>query len=57
MKKTWTHKRYGKKQKFEGFYKIKGKAKRIFILKPIDNDLIQHQVFNSPSAARKLGWV
>lgn len=55
MKKTWTHKKHGKK-KFLGFYKYKKRAKRIFVLVQTE-DKAQDQYFNSPQAAISQGWI
>lgn len=55
MKKTWTHKKHGKK-KFSGFYKYKKRANRIFVLVQTE-DKAQDQYFNSPQAAISQGWI
>lgn len=52
-KKTWTYKKA--KKQYRGFYEIKGKANRIFVLTPLD-EKGEDKVFNSPSAAKKEGW-
>ncbi len=50
----WTFKKA--KKQYKGAYEIKGKAKRIFVLSPVDGKG-EDKVFNSPQAAKSQGWI